>query len=437
VTARSPQSVLVLGAGLAGLTAAYELSRRDYHVTLLDHHSWQDRFLSHPSAAAPVVLGGHHHTQRLLRAVKAGPSLPADVVIPVEFRLPHGRIVAYRPSPLPGALQWMASLIRFKGLTWSDRWKLVSYLDQVWEQAQPLPEDMDGRLADEWLDSIGQSRPARDSIWNPLAIWLTGNALTHLSAAVFAQAVSTVFLRRASEATLTHVQGSVGDRLIAPLRSALGRLGIVAQLQPDLPHLRFEQNAISDVRLDDGTLLKADWYLTALSHDRLLALLPERLLTRFAYFAHLTDLVGLSEVTVHLTSRSAATRPRLLLLSGSAFHQLAIGSPRPLESSYRLSAIGSTVLAGLSDSQLGELGKKELRHLRPEMGADRIHSIEIYHADNAALLLNPGTALRRPMQKSPIKNLLVAGAWTDTGWPANVESAIVSVHRCIETISRA
>jgi hypothetical protein len=31
--------------------------------------------------------------------------------------------------------------------------------------------------------------------------------------------------------------------------------------------------------------------------------------------------------------------------------------------------------------------------------------------------------------------MLVAGAWTDAGWPANLESALVSARRCVETIT--
>jgi monoamine oxidase len=50
------------------------------------------------------------------------------------------------------------------------------------------------------------------------------------------------------------------------------------------------------------------------------------------------------------------------------------------------------------------------------------------------LSLPPGTRLRRPLQRSPVPNLLLAGAWTDTGWPANLESAIVSGERCAEII---
>jgi uncharacterized protein with NAD-binding domain and iron-sulfur cluster len=54
---------------------------------------------------------------------------------------------------------------------------------------------------------------------------------------------------------------------------------------------------------------------------------------------------------------------------------------------------------------------------------------------NAILSLKPGTKLHRPIQRSPIANLLLAGSWTDTGWPPNLESAIVSGNRCAETIA--
>jgi uncharacterized protein with NAD-binding domain and iron-sulfur cluster len=43
--------------------------------------------------------------------------------------------------------------------------------------------------------------------------------------------------------------------------------------------------------------------------------------------------------------------------------------------------------------------------------------------------------MHRPIQRSPIANLLLAGSWTDTGWPPNLESAIVSGNRCADAIT--
>lgn len=430
MTTQSRQSVLILGAGLTGLTASFYLSRRGYRVTLLDHPGWQDGFRTNAADAAPLLFGCHAETWRLLRDLNSDMSNQSATTLPLEFRLPDGRIVAYRSAHLPGPLQWMMSLFSFDGLAWHDRWKLFSHLEKIWEQAQSLPADLDSRAADEWLTSIGQSQKARGHIWNPLARWLTGNALNRLSAAIFVQLLSTVFLGQATDARLTYLHGSIGDRFVAPLRTQLGRLGVVAHLHTDIPVLRFEQDGVSGIQTQDGAVLQADWYIAALPHHKLLALLPDRLLTRYAYFAHISELDTLSEIAVHFTCRAANRTPRLLLLPDRPFHQCTLSSQRDREISCRLSAIGDQALTDLRDSQLMDLGRAELHTLQPEGMTDGIQSVEVIREDHAALWLRPGAALLRPIQQSPIRNLLVAGPWTDTGWPATVESAVASATRC-------
>ncbi len=435
MTIQSSQSVLILGAGLTGLTTAYHLSQQGYRVIMLDHTGWQDGFQTNASDAAPTLFGCHHATWRLLRALDGGTFTQVDTTIPLEFRLPDGRVAAYKSAYLPGVLQWMMSLFSFHGLAWHDRWKLFSHLEQIWEQAQTLPADLDSRIADEWLTSIGQSQVARDRIWNPLAQWLTGNALVRLSASTFVQLLSTIFLGHAKDARLTHLQGSVGDRFIMPMKRALEQRGVPIQVQTHRPNLRFGQSGVSGIQLQDGTLLEAEWYVTALSHQKMLALLPERLLTRYAYFSQLGELEALAEISVQLTCRSTIRTPRLLLLAGRPFHQFTITSLGLHEIRCGLSEIGNQTLMELSDDQLIDLGRTELHALYPEVGIDRMQSMEVYRKEQAALSLKPGTALLRPIQQSPFQNLLVAGAWTETGCPANVESAIVSARRCAEIIA--
>ena len=78
VTAPSSHTVLVLGAGLAGLTTAYHLHQQGYHITLLDHPDWLDGFRTDASQPAPIVLGCHHETRRVLRALDRGRPSEAD-----------------------------------------------------------------------------------------------------------------------------------------------------------------------------------------------------------------------------------------------------------------------------------------------------------------------------------------------------------------------
>ncbi len=436
MTARAaPHSVLILGAGLTGLTTAFQLQQHGYRAAVLDHPSWQDGFGCNPSDAMPVLFGRHHETWRLLRTFNSGPSFDADTTLSLEFRLPDARIVAYRATHLPGALQWMMSLFNFHGLAWHDRWNLFSHLEQIWEQAQSLPADLEGRIADEWLRTIGQSEAARRNIWHPLARWLTGNHLTGLSAATFVQLLSTLFLGQAMDARLTHVQGSVENRLIAPLRRALMSPDTAIHRLTELPHVRFESQEITGVHMPDGTILHARWYVSALSHQHLLALLPERLLTRYAYFAQLGDLKTLGDITVQLTCHSPAPTARIVLLAGQPFQRLTLTPFGP--EACRLSMSHSDAPAEAPDGAVASLAESTLHTLKDAIQADQVLGVEVHRDKHAALALTPGANLLRPIPQSPVSNFLVAGAWTDTGWPASVESAILSARRCAEAIRNA
>ena len=43
----------------------------------------------------------------------------------------------------------------------------------------------------------------------------------------------------------------------------------------------------------------------------------------------------------------------------------------------------------------------------------------------------------RPDQKSSLENFLMAGDWTNTGWPPTMEGAVRSGYRCAELILSA
>lgn len=434
MTSPFSHTVLVIGAGLAGLTTAYYLYQQGYHITLLDHPDWLDGFRTDASQPAPIILGCHHETRQILRALdREGPS-KSDRTIPLEFRLPDGRIVPYQSARLPGAFQWMMSLFSFHGLSWQDRWRLFSHVEQIWEQAHTLPADLENRTADEWLTATGQSHEARERIWDPLVQWLTGNALTRLSAATFVHLLSTVFLRDASDARLIHLTGSVDHRFMAPMKQSLRRrdVRIVSLAHP--PTLRFGQIGVSEVRLHDNTRLRADRYVIALSYQHLLQLLPERLLTRYAYFAQITELKSLSEVVIQLTCPTPKQRPRLLLLSGRPFHQITSTSLGSGEIGYRLSTVGNTLIESTND-QVVDAALTEVCELFSETAREEVTVRSVFREHHAALSLTPGVARLRPLQQSPIQNLLVAGAWTDTGWPANLESALVSALRCAKLVT--
>ncbi len=432
--AEASQTVLILGTGLTGLAAASFLAEENHRITLLDFPNWEDGYKTDKTDAMPMTFGGHEDTSRSIRPAEHDTAWQADRAIPLEFLLPTGRTAAYVPARLPGILQWIVGLARFEGLARRDRWRLLTYLERIWEGTESLPPDLDNRTADEWLMSIGQSAESRKYIWSPLSLWLTGNSLERLSGSVFTRQLSVLFLGKGRDASLTYRDGSIGDRLIRPMRHALERQGVRMLRQTAPPMFQIGPSGIEEVRLYDGGSLRAQWYIAALPHQKLLALLPEQLLARYAYFAQLTELEPLPEVMVEFRRPSTTPFPRLILLTGGPFHYLVAAPSGPNETTCRLSRIGYSPLTESIDDNLLRLGHEELRRIFPDSAPYHDQSGIVRRYDHAALSLHPGATLRRPIQQSPLPNLLLAGPWTDTGWPANVESAITSARRCADII---
>jgi len=419
---------------LSGLAAAYWLRKQGYAVTVLDHRSWQTDMLIRPLATPVHLLGCHHESWKLLRMLDAGRTAYTDSEIPLEFQLADGRIASYRRTGFPRPLHWIVGLLRFTGLSWRDRWSFLSHIERVWEGRISTPSDLDSRIADDWLASIGQSRQAREEIWNPFAQWLTDNSLVRLSAAQFVQAMTKLFGRGSSHSRLIRLGGTLSDRFVEPLTRTLQQFGTNVTAQTDIPFLQFQKDRVTHVQVHNHAQLQADWYVCALPHRHLIALFPERLLTRFSYFSQIGQLTDLTGLTVQFECRRLDSARRLILRSRQPFSQLSLTPSETDVVNVQLSSVGNPSLDELNDTELETLAVAELQTSLPGTTEDAIESITVHRYDHAALSLHPGAATLRPIQKSPIQNLVIAGAWTDTGWPANIESALVSAKRCVEII---
>jgi glycine/D-amino acid oxidase-like deaminating enzyme len=438
VTRATPPSIIVLGGGLAGLTAAYRLASQGARVTVLDRRSVLGGNAIQSGqgwTSAPLVMStSHKATWALWRSLRLdiNPALPTHV--PLEFLLPDGRTVAYPYSPLPQPLHLAVSLLRFSGLTWKERWRLASWLEQIWEGAVQLPSDLAHRTADEWLAWLGQGDRARSTVWDPLAQWLTGNQLMHLSADTFRVAIEPTFLRSARESRWAIVPSLLAS-LVHPMIEKLRTIGATILLDTEATQLLSERDRLTGVLLQNGSTLQGDWYLAALPPRRLATLLPERWLSRYAYFQQLADLTDLPTTSLQVIIERALTKPRIVLLSQGPFYSM-VAQPSGLGRMVcRLSGRDEGTDAPAAPEALQARAEKILRSLRLLSTGETVVTFAHSREVNGLLSLEPGMQLRRPLQCSPITNLLVAGAWTDTGWPPNAESAIVSANRCAEIVA--
>jgi uncharacterized protein with NAD-binding domain and iron-sulfur cluster len=426
--------ILIVGAGVAGLSAAVAAARRGARVTLVDQAPTAGGSLARLPDAPLLFCGYHTATYSLLSWLEDSGGRALDAVS-LEIMQPSGRILRWRAGFMPWSVAPLFRLMWFRGLSLKDRWRLLNVIERTWEGNPPLPSDLDGRTAEEWFTKIGQSPEARRLIWTPLARFLTGDDLATVSAQAYLDALTRHFLLEPYRLRIFCAKESGMTVLVEPAVRYLKDRGAAFHLGRKATHLMIDGQRLAGVHLEDGTVLSADRYILTLPHTALRALLSERLLTHYGYFQQLTHLVDSPKLMVHLTIGMQTSGPRLLLLADRTFHHLVIHrhhKDAPSTTGMMLVATGGSVAHQLTDDQALTESQKDLACVNPELAQAPILAHRIIRDPAACLSLRSGTKQWRPLPSGPIRNLFVGGAWTDTGWPSNLEGAVVSGMRCAE-----
>jgi hypothetical protein len=139
-------------------------------------------------------------------------------------------------------------------------------------------------------------------------------------------------------------------------------------------------------------------------------------------------------VSVHLWFDRRLLDPPLAALLGSDAHWVfdrgaLTGSP-PERGQY-LTVVSSGV-PELLDVRGRELVERIAAQLTDRLGAAELLWSRVSREPYATIALRPG--IRRPAADTSRPNVARAGTWTDTGWPATMESAVRSGRRAAQHI---
>jgi uncharacterized protein with NAD-binding domain and iron-sulfur cluster len=90
----------------------------------------------------------------------------------------------------------------------------------------------------------------------------------------------------------------------------------------------------------------------------------------------------------------------------------------------------------LGHEEVRRLIVTEMARLFPAAAAATLVRARVVTEHAATFSAVPGVDRWRPPQASPFRNLLVAGDWTATGWPATMEGAVRSGYLAAEALLR-
>jgi Flavin containing amine oxidoreductase len=217
------------------------------------------------------------------------------------------------------------------------------------------------------------------------------------------------------------LQAIIGD----PARAALERAGVEIRLGWRAERLERTAAGIELHGRDAGgeQALGGAAAVLALPHDRAGGLLEPLLGPHAGLSGALESSPIVNRPVLDETFAAGVGTPVQYLFDRTA----ASGAPAGTQY-LAVSLSGATGEMEMTVEQLRERYVPALAALLPRARGARLERFQVTREHAATFRAGPGSAALRPPAATAVRGLALAGNWTATGWPATLESAVISGH---------
>jgi squalene-associated FAD-dependent desaturase len=433
--------VVVVGGGLSGLSAAVHLAARDISVLLLEQkqhlggrtYSFVDATTGETiDNGQHVLIRGYAATMRLVEIIGTTHLLTVQPSPVLALHHPRKGIRTFRLPLLPSPLHLAAGVLSSDLFSVPDRLRVLRAGMAMRRDSGRLERELASMTVDEWLTSMGQSREAVRSFWEPLAVSIMNEHVTTASALLFVRSLKTAFLEGRSNAALVIPTVGLSDLFARPAREYITRHGGNVRCSTRAVKVSMSNGAVAGVVLQDGSTLEASAVVLAVPPVEALELVPEDAEVR----ADLTPSAALKFspiVSTHLWFRREVMDRDVVGLIGKTVQwvfnrrRLAAGGGEGGHISATISAAHEIV--GAAQEEIVTAVMRDLRSAFGQDMPDPWHALVI-REKRATFSATPEAEHLRPKAATRVRNLFLAGDWTDTGYPATIEGAVMSGERC-------
>jgi hydroxysqualene dehydroxylase len=421
--------VAVIGGGLAGITAALDCADAGAEVTLFEVRPRLGGAAYSFEREGMIVDNGQHVFLRccteylgLLDRLGTRHLTEMQKRLCIPIAAPGGRVGRIERSSLPAPLHLAAGLARYSLLSRGERFSAARTALAL-GRVNPDDPANDLRSFGDWLAERGQGANAMSALWDLIALPTLNVPAAHASLAQAAFVFQTGLLRDRSAGDigwaavpLQEVHGDAAER-------ALREVGVDLRLRQKVDEVNVDGSgtfAVGDVVAESA--------IVAVPNMRAGGLLPAGAIDDPG---RLERLGSSPIVNLHVVY----DRPVLQ-------HAFVAGVRSPVQYVFdrtrggdfgggqylAVSLSGAAAEMELPPEKLREQYVPAIAEILPAARDAKVVRFFANREHAATFRAAPGQAALRPPNRTRIRGLALAGAWTATGWPATMEGAVRSGH---------
>jgi squalene-associated FAD-dependent desaturase len=456
--------VVVVGGGLAGITAAIALRESGHDVVLLEAKPWLGGATCSFTRDNLVVDTGQHVFLRCCAAYRGlldRLGMTGSVRLQDRFDVtvlrpgqPPTRTARLRRTALPGPLHMGLALIRYPLISVNERLRTGNAALAL-KRLDPADPALDGQRLGDWLAAHGQSEHTRRALWDLFTVASLNIAGDDANLALAATVVQTALLGSKDAADIGVPAIPLGDLHGNAALAHLASLGAEVRLGVKVTSIETAQDSLPGigraftVRLGRQADTEAAGNAAIEADGVVIAVPPEQAARLFPAVAGQASWRGLGAspiVNVHviydrpvmsLPFAAAVDSPVQWVFDRTSPSGLA-GQPGRAGGQYlAVSVSAADEQVDVPAAKLRDVFVPALAELLPEARTARVTEFFVTRERSATFRQGPGCEGLRPQAATALPGLVLAGAWTNTGWPDTMEGAVRSGLNAARELRRA
>ncbi len=414
------KKVIVIGGGIAGLTAAAYLVKNKFKVTLLEAspklggraYSFIDKETNTIiDNGQHILMGCYHDTLDFLSVIGATNNFYFQKRLQVNFVKEGFQILPLKSAPIFYPLNLIIGLLNFGALKFSDRFNLLKVFLKLPFYSSDKFSEMNIK---EWLKFENQSQAVQDAFWKILAVGALNTSIEKASAKIFIDILKQIFLKGNKSAKIVLPKYGLSESYCKNAEKYILENGGGILLSESVEKLIISGGNVKELHSHKKVYLDFDFVVSTIPNyalNRIFDANNDYEIPEMKYSSILNIQLWLNENNLPAGFFGLINSPLHWVFNKGTHLNIVISD--------------ADELVNKSDEELLNMVKSEMQKFFL-LNSELISNYKIIKEKRATFIPSNDIIDKRPAQKTQIKNLILAGDWVDTGLPSTIESAVKS-----------
>jgi len=411
---------LIIGGGLAGLTAASILSSKNLNVTLIESspklggrtYSFKDAETNTAiDNGQHIMMGCYKETLLLLKLIGAEDNFEYQKNLFLKFINRNKKQYQINAATAFYPFNLLIAILNYNVLNFSDKISFIKFLLKL-----PLlsKNSIQKITVKEWLENENQNSKIIKNFWEILCVGALNTNLEKAAALVFYDVLIQIFFKGNFASTIILPKYGLSESIINPAALFIEKNGGTIILSESVKEIVVKNQKIVSVKSDKNIFNNFDYVIFALplyALDKIISIKKLDIDLELEYSTILNIHIWLSENKLQEKFYGLLNSPLHWIFAKENHINIVISDANYLVDKTKVEILNFVIEELVQYTNIKD---------------EDIQQYKIIKEKRATFVPNVSTLEKRPNSKTPVKNLFLAGDWTNTGLPSTIESAVKS-----------